>query len=42
MKHGKTRDQLGQEYGVLCFEMEAAGLMNQLPCLGYGSHSGGL
>ncbi|KAN0076607.1 hypothetical protein V8E54_006749 [Elaphomyces granulatus] len=33
MKHGKTRDQLGKEYGMLCFEMEAAGLMNQLPCL---------
>jgi hypothetical protein len=33
MKHGKTRDRLGKEYGVLCFEMEAAGLMNQLPCL---------
>ena len=33
MKHGKTRDRLGEEYGVLCFEMEAAGLMNQLPCL---------
>ncbi|KAN0087056.1 hypothetical protein V8E54_000744 [Elaphomyces granulatus] len=33
MKHGETRDQLGKEYGMLCFEMEAAGLMNQLPCL---------
>src|SRR5467141_905498 len=33
MKHGKTRDRLGKEYGMLCFEMEAAGLMNQLPCL---------
>ena len=33
MKHGKARDQLGRRYGMLCFEMEAAGLMNQLPCL---------
>ncbi|KAN0070697.1 hypothetical protein V8E54_010862 [Elaphomyces granulatus] len=33
MKHGKTRDQLGEKHGILCFEMEAAGLMNQLPCL---------
>ena len=33
MKHGKTRDQLGKQHGMLCFEMEAAGLMNQLPCL---------
>ena len=31
MKHGQTRGRLGEEYGVLCFEMEAAGLMNQLP-----------
>jgi NB-ARC domain len=33
MKHGETRDRLAKEYGMLCFEMEAAGLMNQLPCL---------
>ncbi|KAN0087289.1 hypothetical protein V8E54_000977 [Elaphomyces granulatus] len=33
MKHGETRDRLVKEYGMLCFEMEAAGLMNQLPCL---------
>src|ERR1700722_8893622 len=33
IKHGETRDRLGKEYGMLCFEMEAAGLMNQLPCL---------
>jgi nucleoside phosphorylase len=33
MKHGKTRDGLAKEHGMLCFEMEAAGLMNQLPCL---------
>ena len=33
MKHGKTRDRLAKKHGMLCFEMEAAGLMNQLPCL---------
>jgi hypothetical protein len=33
MKDGQTRDHLAQDLGILCFEMEAAGLMNQLPCL---------
>ncbi|EWC47641.1 hypothetical protein DRE_03261 [Drechslerella stenobrocha 248] len=33
MKHGKTRDRIANETGVLCFEMEAAGLMNNFPCL---------
>jgi nucleoside phosphorylase len=33
MKHGKTRDQLGQELDIICFEMEAAGVMDILPCL---------
>lgn len=34
MKHGLTRDRLASEFGgILCFEMEAAGLMNQFPCL---------
>ncbi|KAH8811167.1 putative kinesin light chain [Xylogone sp. PMI_703] len=33
MKDGKTRDRLAREHGILCFEMEAAGLVNQLPCL---------
>ncbi|KAL3456597.1 hypothetical protein BJX64DRAFT_293931 [Aspergillus heterothallicus] len=33
MKDSETRDKLAQELGVLCFEMEAAGLMNQIPCL---------
>ncbi|KAI9765367.1 MAG: hypothetical protein M1840_007447 [Geoglossum simile] len=33
MKHGRTRDQLAQELDVLCFEMEAAGLMDSFPCL---------
>lgn len=34
IKDGRTRDRLSAELGgVLCFEMEAAGLMNTLPCL---------
>lgn len=27
------RDQLAAENNILCFEIETAGLMNQLPCL---------
>ncbi|KAK1982789.1 ankyrin repeat-containing domain protein [Colletotrichum cereale] len=33
MKHGLTRDRLAKEYDILCFEMEAAGLMDHFPCL---------
>lgn len=33
MKCAHTRDQLAKDKGVLCFEMEAAGLMNHFPCL---------
>lgn len=33
MKDAVIRDKLATEKGVLCFEMEAAGLMNQFPCL---------
>ncbi|KAJ5823813.1 Pfs NACHT and Ankyrin domain protein [Penicillium robsamsonii] len=33
MRHGKIRDQLAQELDVLCFEMEAAGVMDSIPCL---------
>ncbi|THV73569.1 hypothetical protein D6D28_03175, partial [Aureobasidium pullulans] len=33
MKDAHARDLLAEERGVLCFEMEAAGLMNHLPCL---------
>jgi nucleoside phosphorylase len=34
IKDGITRDKISQELGgVLCFEMEAAGLMNIFPCL---------
>jgi nucleoside phosphorylase len=33
MKDALIRDKLAAEEGILCFEMEAAGLMNQFPCL---------
>jgi nucleoside phosphorylase len=33
MKDAKMRDKLAREQGVLCFEMEAAGVMNRMPCL---------
>ncbi|KAH8719449.1 hypothetical protein GQ44DRAFT_775372 [Phaeosphaeriaceae sp. PMI808] len=34
MRDGRTRDRTSSEFGgVLCFEMEAAGLMNSFPCL---------
>jgi nucleoside phosphorylase len=34
IKDGVTRDRLSLELGgVLCYEMEAAGLMNHFPCL---------
>ncbi|KAL2849950.1 hypothetical protein BJY01DRAFT_245746 [Aspergillus pseudoustus] len=33
MKDAQTRDSIAAELEVLCFEMEAAGLMDQLPCL---------
>lgn len=33
MKDAQLRDKLAQQHGVLCFEMEAAGLMNVFPCL---------
>ena len=33
MRHGVTREKLRQERGILCFEMEAAGLMDNFPCL---------
>jgi nucleoside phosphorylase len=33
MKHGLTRDRLRKDLNVLCFEMEAAGLMDIFPCL---------
>jgi nucleoside phosphorylase/tetratricopeptide (TPR) repeat protein len=33
MKDSETRDRLSQQHGILCFEMEAAGLMDGLPTL---------
>lgn len=33
MKDSKTRDRLAQQHEILCFEMEAAGLMDELPTL---------
>ncbi|KAF2798743.1 purine and uridine phosphorylase [Melanomma pulvis-pyrius CBS 109.77] len=33
MKDALLRDKFAEENEVLCFEMEAAGLMNQFPCL---------
>jgi nucleoside phosphorylase len=33
IKHGVTRDRLREELDILCFEMEAAGLMDNFPCL---------
>jgi nucleoside phosphorylase len=33
MKNAPLRDKFAKENGVLCFEMEAAGLMNHFPCL---------
>ncbi|KAH3007717.1 hypothetical protein KXV73_008354, partial [Aspergillus fumigatus] len=33
LKDSTLRDSVAQEYGVLCFEMEAAGAMTDFPCL---------
>ncbi|KAK4459808.1 putative ankyrin repeat domain-containing protein [Cladorrhinum samala] len=33
MKDGKARDDIAQRHSVLCFEMEAAGMMDNLQCL---------
>ncbi|KAJ5642527.1 hypothetical protein N7490_006527 [Penicillium lividum] len=33
VKDSRRRDQLAQDLGVYCIEMEAAGLMNDFPCL---------
>ena len=33
MKDGKTRDRISAAEEVMCFEMEAAGLMDSFPCL---------
>ncbi|OGM43807.1 Pfs domain protein [Aspergillus bombycis] len=33
MKDSRRRDQLAKKLGICCVEMEAAGLMNNIPCL---------
>ncbi|KAI4852197.1 hypothetical protein E4T44_01647 [Aureobasidium sp. EXF-8845] len=33
MRNGLQRDALAQEHKILCFEMEAAGALNDFPCL---------
>ncbi|KAF7174031.1 hypothetical protein CNMCM6106_008135 [Aspergillus hiratsukae] len=33
MRNGTTRDNIARQLDVICFEMEAAGLMDILPCL---------
>ncbi|EWZ85629.1 hypothetical protein FOWG_10736 [Fusarium oxysporum f. sp. lycopersici MN25] len=33
LKDAVARDRWAKEHGILCFEMEAAGVMNTLPCL---------
>ncbi|OQE28497.1 hypothetical protein PENSTE_c003G00257 [Penicillium steckii] len=33
IKHGLTRDSLAQKHSIICFEMEAAGLMDTFACL---------
>jgi nucleoside phosphorylase len=33
LKDAAVRDRWAREHGILCFEMEAAGVMNTFPCL---------
>ncbi|KAK1839983.1 nacht and ankyrin domain protein [Colletotrichum chrysophilum] len=33
MKDGKTRDDIAKRFSALCFEMEAAGMIDNLQCL---------
>jgi hypothetical protein len=33
MKNATERDRIGHELGAMCVEMEAAGLMNDFPCI---------
>jgi nucleoside phosphorylase len=33
MRHGSTRDRYGKEQNILCFEMEAAGLIENYRCI---------
>jgi hypothetical protein len=32
-KHTPTREEIGQKHRAICLEMEAAGLMNNFPCI---------
>lgn len=33
IKDGNERDDLARQYGILCFEMEAAGVLTDFPCM---------
>ncbi|KAK5690099.1 hypothetical protein LTR17_026065 [Elasticomyces elasticus] len=33
VKDGPTRDRIAEQEGIICFEMEAAGLMDSFPCV---------
>lgn len=33
VKDARTRDRISREEGIICFEMEAAGLMDSFPCI---------
>lgn len=33
IKHGPTRDEIGRKFDALCLEMEAAGIVKDLPCI---------
>jgi nucleoside phosphorylase len=33
IKDAAERDRMGQDFGALCVEIEAAGLMNDFPCI---------
>ncbi|KAL6695143.1 ankyrin repeat protein [Trichoderma pleuroticola] len=37
LRSAKRRDELRDAWGVLCFEMEAAGLMDNFPCIPYSA-----
>ncbi|KAL2872136.1 5'-methylthioadenosine/S-adenosylhomocysteine nucleosidase family protein [Aspergillus lucknowensis] len=33
VRHGAAKDRIAKRFGVICFETEAAGLMDRFPCL---------
>ncbi|KAF4611393.1 hypothetical protein G7Y89_g15620 [Cudoniella acicularis] len=33
IKHGIARDEIGKKFSALCFEMEAAGIVDNFPCV---------